>query len=91
MLYPEYALDRSQDLLPVFYDAGQFYWGSFPAWREARPVFGPGTAFVEIPALRVLDIDTEEDWMMAELRYEILLRSGKLAIERGGPKLGGSQ
>lgn len=69
MMFPQYELTRSQDLPKVYFDAGQFYWG-FPSSFE-----GDGTAFTTksvatlIPRLRVQDIDTEEDWILAEILY----------------------
>ena len=72
LLFPEYRPARSQDLPPVFHDAGQFYWGRAEAWLEMRPIIGSRTAFVRIPADRVQDIDTPEDWMMAERLFHLM-------------------
>ena len=70
-LYPEHRVTRSQDLPAVYYDAGQFYWGTTKAWLEERPLFGPRSSFIELPASRVQDIDTTEDWAMAERLFHI--------------------
>lgn len=75
LLFPEHRLTRSQDLPPVYHDAGQFYWGRADAWLEGRPIFGPRTAFIELPPGRVQDIDTPEDWTMAERMFENLRRT----------------
>lgn len=64
---------RSQDLTECYHDAGQFYWGSIPAWREERPFFSEASSFFEIPRWRVQDIDTQEDWVQAELMYPAVL------------------
>ena len=69
MLQPEYAGTRSQDLKPAYFDAGQFYWGSADAWAQRRPIFGPRTSFIELPPERAVDIDTPDDWAMAERRF----------------------
>lgn len=66
LLLSQFADSRSQDLEPAFYDAGQFYWGSASAWAAQRPIYGKRTAFIELPPSRALDIDTPEDWAMAE-------------------------
>ena len=66
LLQPEHLATRTQDLPPVYHDAGQFYWGSCEAWMERRPFFGPRTRFVELPLWRAYDIDRSEDWTMAE-------------------------
>jgi len=66
MLFPENFSLRSQDLPEVLHDAGQFYWGKPEAWLNGEKVFDRGSTVVEIPAWRVQDIDTEEDWRYAE-------------------------
>lgn len=69
---PENISKRSQDLEPAFQDAGQFYWGTRDAWLTGKGVFsGRGIAHI-LPRYRVVDIDTEEDWRLAELLYQAL-------------------
>ena len=55
--YPEFAITRTQDLEPAFYDAGQFYWGQAEAWLSDKVVHQHGVGF-GIPSWRVIDIDT---------------------------------
>lgn len=76
MLFPQNAGARSQDLPPIFHDAGQFYWGKTLAWKEGKPMFSEHTGIVEIPPYRVIDIDTEDDWKIAEL-YAALVQERK--------------
>lgn len=66
MLHPELFAVRSQDLEPCFHDAAQFYWGTAAAWRHATTIFGPASVGLELPAHRVQDIDTTDDWLRAE-------------------------
>lgn len=66
LFHPESLAARSQDLEPAYHDAGQFYWGRAEAWLARRPVFGPRSMPLVLPRHRVQDIDTEEDWIMAE-------------------------
>lgn len=66
MLWPENFARRSQDLEPVFHDAGQFYFGMRQAWLEERPIFGPRSRAYPVPHATVQDIDTPEDWERAE-------------------------
>lgn len=68
-IQPQFALTRSQDLAPTYYDSGQFYWGSADAWAGRRPIYGERTTFVELPPERAIDIDTPEDWAMAERQF----------------------
>lgn len=72
MLFPEYYLARSQDLPPALHDAGQFYWGRPSAWIEGKRVFDRGSVPIVIPRWRVQDIDTEEDWLRAELMFRAI-------------------
>lgn len=66
IFYPEYQNTRSQDLEPAYHDAGQFYWMKFEAGLRGGNKFG-----FEISEMIVQDIDTEEDWQIAELKYKI--------------------
>ncbi|BDI60602.1 pseudaminic acid cytidylyltransferase [Qipengyuania nanhaisediminis] len=77
LLQPEHRSTRTQDLPPVFHDAGQFYWGTREAWCEGRPVFGERSRFVEMPASRAIDIDRPEDWAMAERLFAATRESGR--------------
>jgi N-acylneuraminate cytidylyltransferase len=71
-LFPEHLGTRSQDLPEVVHDAGMFYWGRPKGFLEGVPMFGPDSIPVKIPRYRVLDIDTPEDWVQAELMYQAL-------------------
>ncbi|MDD2914472.1 MAG: pseudaminic acid cytidylyltransferase [Gallionella sp.] len=69
MFYPEHFLTRSQDLPMALHDAGQFYWGRHSAWIEGRRIFDRHSIPVVIPRWRVQDIDTQDDWIRAELIF----------------------
>lgn len=69
MLWPEKFATRSQDLPAVYHDAAQFYWGLPDAWAAQERIFDRASTFVEIPAWRSVDIDTEDDWIRAELLF----------------------
>lgn len=75
MLFLEHAATRSQDLPPVYHDAGQFYWARLDTWRKRQSIFGAQSTFVELPPWRVQDIDTLEDWVMAQHLFELLKRT----------------
>lgn len=64
MFNPEHARTRSQDLVPAFHDAGQFYWMKFDEGMKGDRKMG-----FEVSEHLVQDIDTEDDWRMAELKY----------------------
>jgi N-acylneuraminate cytidylyltransferase len=66
MLFPEHFGSRSQDLPEALHDAAQFYFGRPAAWRDRARIFDAHSTVVRIPRERVQDIDTEEDWRLAE-------------------------
>jgi pseudaminic acid cytidylyltransferase len=72
MVWPEYELSRSQDLPQAFHDAGQFYWGTRAAFLSARSMLSARCYPVHLPRLFVQDIDTEEDWEIAETIFKSL-------------------
>jgi N-acylneuraminate cytidylyltransferase len=72
MFWPENLLKRSQDLEPAYHDAAQFYWGWADAWLKGEVTFSPISAPVILPRTEVVDIDTPEDWEVAEVTYEVL-------------------
>jgi len=72
MFQPEHALTRSQDLEEAYHDVGQFYWGRREAWLGDDPIIGPRTAAFVIPRHRAQDIDTPEDWDLAERLFTAL-------------------
>jgi N-acylneuraminate cytidylyltransferase len=74
MFFPEYFPTRSQDLPEAMHDAGQFYWGRPAAWLSAAKVFDRRSTVVLLPRWRVHDIDTEDDWLRAELVWASLIR-----------------
>lgn len=69
--WPEYMPSRSQDLLPAYHDAGQFYFIKCPFILEQKKLIGHNTGGIEIPETLAQDIDTEEDWKLAEMKYQI--------------------
>lgn len=75
MFDPSQFLVRSQDLEHAFHDAGQFYWGSADAWLNARPIFSDGSIPIVVPRHRVQDIDTQEDWEVAEWLFRAIRQS----------------
>lgn len=70
LLTPEHLETRSQDLEEVFHDAGQFYWGRADAWCSGVSPLGANAAPVLLPRKQVQDIDTLEDWDVAQLMFK---------------------
>ena len=72
MFWPENLMKRSQDLEPAYHDAAQFYWGWSDAFLKGEITFSPISAPVILPRTEVVDIDTPEDWEVAELTWKVL-------------------
>jgi N-acylneuraminate cytidylyltransferase len=72
MLWPENYLARSQDLTPVYHDCGQFYCMKTTSLLEQMKLFAVNTIPLITPEEEVQDIDNEEDWKLAEIKYKII-------------------
>jgi len=72
MSNPEHYKTRSQDLEPYYHDAGQFYCFRSDSLLKEEKLFCQNTLPLVLSELEAQDIDTEEDWRMAELKYRLL-------------------
>ncbi len=72
MLQPEHYSSRSQDLPSAYHDAGQWYWFRTRLMRSGLPILGPHSGALIISEMCAQDIDNEDDWRMAELKFTIL-------------------
>ena len=72
MFSEQYADTRSQDLVEAYHDAGQFYWGKTSAFLARKAIFAEHSKVVLLPRKRVQDIDTVEDWELAEALFAVL-------------------
>ncbi len=69
MRWPEFEKTRSQDLQVAYHDCGQWYWHSSESLTKRNfSIIKP----VILDGLHVQDIDNEEDWNFAELKYKII-------------------
>jgi len=71
--WPENALRRSQDLPKAFHDCGQFYFVRTEPFLAQRRVIMDHTVPIIVPEEEAQDIDTEDDWKIAEIKYSLLL------------------
>ena len=70
--YPECMPMRSQDLEPMYHDAGQFYCMKVSSFVEQGRVVMDKTMPYMQDDMNVQDIDTPEDWAIAEVKYKVL-------------------
>lgn len=71
--FPECELKRSQDLEPMYYDCGQFYCARTDGFVERGRFLSERTRAIIVPEGEVQDIDTPEDWKLAELKYGAIM------------------
>ncbi|MBS1630817.1 MAG: pseudaminic acid cytidylyltransferase [Bacteroidetes bacterium] len=69
--WPEHAKTRSQDLPASFHDCGQFYFFDTAKFIETKSLVSANTFGIEVPESEVQDIDNEEDWKIAEMKYSM--------------------
>jgi len=72
MVYPEHLNSRSQDLEATYHDSGQFYWFSTDALINKKKMFTDNAMGILTSELEAQDIDTEVDWKLAELKFELI-------------------
>lgn len=70
--WPECMKMRSQDLEPYYHDCGQFYCMRVDRFLEQKEMWMKDiTPFIQ-DEINVQDIDTEEDWRIAEVKYQVM-------------------
>ena len=77
MIQLQYQESNSQNLETTYHDAGQFYW-----YRTLYFLSHPKCGFenavpVLLPESEVQDIDNEEDWKVAEMKYRLFHKQYK--------------
>lgn len=70
--YPEYLVARSQDLEKHYHDAGQFYVFKTKAFKETGNLMKGNIIPMVLDEMEVQDIDTEQDWELAQVKYKLL-------------------
>ena len=78
--WPENMKKRSQDLEPFYHDCGQFYCLNVDSFRRQKAIWMENIApFIQEESV-VQDIDTLEDWKIAEMKYEIMARKNETGL-----------
>ena len=72
--WKEYQFARSQDLEPFYHDAGQFYLIKSEIMRKEHTLVPGRTVSLVLDDMEVQDIDTLDDWKIAEIKYGIISR-----------------
>ena len=69
---PEHQFSRSQDLPQAYHDTGMFYWFNIDKILTAGTLWTENTGGLEVSELQCQDIDTIEDWKLAELKFQMI-------------------
>lgn len=69
--WPEHYNSRSQDLPLAFHDAGQFYFFVTRTFLENKTFMNDNVGSVLLDEMFVQDIDSEEDWKIAEMKFKL--------------------
>jgi pseudaminic acid cytidylyltransferase len=72
--WPENAFRRSQDLPPAYHDCGQYYFLNTERFMATGKLVSDHTLGVLTPPTEMQDIDNEEDWKLAEIKYSFQLK-----------------
>lgn len=72
MKYAEHLTTRSQDLESWYHDCGQYYCIKTQSFLEHNEILTTNTVPFVLTEMEVQDIDTEEDWKLAEMKYRML-------------------
>ena len=72
--YPEYQFTRSQDLEKLYHDSGQFYYFNAKKFAQTGKMLGDIIKPIIISEMEAQDIDNEDDWKIAELKYKMLYK-----------------
>lgn len=68
MVSKEFLMSRSQDLDRRFHECAQFWWAYADTWLKQVPM-QEGLRGILLPRWHQQDIDTEEDWKEAEIKF----------------------
>lgn len=71
LMHPENEFTRSQDLQTAYHDAGQWYWMRRTSFEQQRKVFMQHCVPLVLSEMEVQDIDNEDDWKLAEVKYTL--------------------
>lgn len=72
MNQPEYYSARSQDLPKLYHDSCQFFLFKTYALLRDKKLYTEHTYPIIIPEIESQDIDSIEDWQLAEMKYDLM-------------------
>jgi pseudaminic acid cytidylyltransferase len=79
-IWPEYFGIRTQDLPETYHDLGQFYWVDVKKYLMDPHLNSLDVVPIVVPRYLTVDIDTEDDWAMAEILVDARERYHRTAV-----------
>ncbi len=76
--YPKKIYSRTNDINPSYHDAAQLYLAKTNTWLNDKKIISNNSSFVELMKYSCVDIDTIEDWKIAEIIYENLKKNNNI-------------
>ena len=70
MMYPKYEKTPTQKFPTFYFDGAQFYFGWYNSWVKNKSIFNKNSKFIELKSSQTNDIDTIENWKLAEIKYK---------------------
>ncbi|NHM06457.1 pseudaminic acid cytidylyltransferase [Flavobacterium sp. CYK-4] len=65
---------RTQDLERAYFDAGMFYTFDVSKLKQTKSLRTQNTFTIEVDDLLAQDIDNENDWKLAEMKYQLFFK-----------------
>lgn len=76
IIYPDTFQMRSQDFEPIYHDCGQYYCMKVESFKKTRRLVLSHTYPIITAETEVQDIDTPDDWKIAEIKYKQMVKKG---------------
>ena len=75
--WEEFINMRSQDLEAFYHDAGQFYCYNVKKYLDDNGIIRDEICPIIVNETEVQDIDSIEDWKLAEIKYQLMIEKDK--------------
>jgi pseudaminic acid cytidylyltransferase len=63
-------INKKNEKKDIVTDAGQFYWAKKDVWMKEKTTFSANSSFILLDKMKVQDINTIDDWRIAELMFK---------------------
>lgn len=77
MINKKYRKVRTQDLPKRYHDSAQFFFMRTESFLKKKQIFTDNTMAIEVQQQYAQDIDNENDWRNAEIKYQVIKKYRK--------------